>query len=123
MASTEWTRSFGGPVSTVGISGFVVPTDENLNKDFGTEKYLNPAAKLYLLAWDTDIDFLWRGKGAKPQSVGVDFSRNFGSALEVHGEWARFLDAPRNTVSDIGVTQTGKTNYNSWLLGLLPHAE
>ena len=118
MASTEWTRSFGGPVSTVGISGFVVPTDENLNKDFGTEKYLNPAAKLYLLAWDTDIDFLWRGKGAKPQSVGVDFSRNFGSALEVHGEWARFLDAPRNTVSDIGVTQTGKTNYNSWLLGL-----
>lgn len=118
MASTEWTRSFGGPVSTVGISGFVVPTDENLNEDFGTEKYLNPAAKLYLLAWDTDIDFLWRGKGAKPQSVGVDFSRNFGSALEVHGEWARFLDAPRNTVSDIGVTQTGKTNYNSWLLGL-----
>ena len=118
MASTEWTRSFGGPVSTVGISGFVVPTDENLNKDFGTEKYLNPAAKLYLLAWDTDIDFLWRGKGAKPQSVGVDFSRNFGSALEVHGEWARFLDAPRNTVSDIGVTQTSEASYNAWLLGL-----
>ena len=119
MASAEWTKSLSGPVSAVGLSGFVVPTDgSDLNKDFGEEEDLNPAAKLYLLAWDTDIGLLWRGKGAKPQSFGVDFSRNFGSALEVHGEWARFLDAPRNTVSAAGVTQLAETSYNAWLLGL-----
>ena len=118
MASTEWTRSFGGPVSAVGLSGFVVPTDgSSLNKDFGEEKDLNPTAKLYLLAWDTDIDLLWRDKGARPQSFGIDFSRNFGSALEVHGEWARTLKATRNTVSANGVTQTGESNYDAWLLG------
>ena len=118
MASGEWTKSLSGPISTVGFTGLVVPTDDHLNSDFGKEKDLNPAAKLYLLAWDTDIDLLWRGKGARPQSFGLDFSRNLGSALEVHGEWARFLDASRNTVSAAGVTQLAETSYNSWLLGL-----
>ena len=74
MAGAEWTKSLSGSVSAVGLSGFIVPTDgSSLNKDFGREEDLNPAAKLYLLAWDTDIDLLWRGKGAKPQSLGVDF--------------------------------------------------
>ena len=119
MTSAEWTKSLGGPISAVGLSGFVVPTDgSGLNKDFGPESDLNPAAKLYLLAWDTDIDFLWRGKGARPQSFGFDFSRNFGSALEVHGEWARTLDAPRNTVSATGVTGQTESGATSWLLGL-----
>ena len=119
MAGTEWTKRFSGPVSAVGLSGFVVPTDGvQLNQDFGAERDLNPAAKLTLLAWDTDIDFLWRSKGAKPESFGFDFSRNVGSALEVHGEWARTTHAPRNTVSASGVIQQRETNYNSWLLGL-----
>ena len=118
MASGEWTKSLNGPVSTIGFTGLIVPTDDHLNSDFGEKKHLNPAAKLYLLAWDTDVDFLWRGKGAKPESFGVDFSRNITSALEVHGEWARTLDAPRNTVSATGVTQQRETSYNSWLLGL-----
>lgn len=118
MASGEWTKSLNGPVSTVGITGLVVPTDDHLNSDFGEKKHLNPAAKLYLLAWDTDIDLMWRGKGAKAQSFGFDFSRNITSALEVHGEWARSLDAPRNIVSATGVTQLRETRYHSWLLGL-----
>lgn len=119
MASAEWTKTLGGPVSAVGLSGFVVPTDGGrLNEDFGTERDLNPAARLYLLAWDTDIDLLWRGKGARPESFGVDFSRNVTSALEVHGEWARFRDAPRNSVSASGVTQQSESDATSWLLGL-----
>ena len=119
MASAEWTQSISGPVSTIGLSGFVVPTDgKDLNKDFGNTKDLNPAAKLYLLAWDTDIDLMWRGKGAKPQSFGFDFSRNITSALEVHGEWARFQDTPRNMVSSAGVTRQIESDTSSWLLGL-----
>jgi hypothetical protein len=119
MASAEWTKSLAGPVSAVGLSGFVVPTDgSRLNQDFGAERDLNPAAKLYLLAWDTDIDFLWRGKGARPESFGIDFSRNLTSALEVHGEWARFRDAPRNTVSATGVTQQTASDATSWLVGV-----
>ncbi|GAB2877278.1 hypothetical protein GCM10027046_01410 [Uliginosibacterium flavum] len=118
MASGEWTRSFSGPVSSINFTGMFVPTNDNLNNDFGREEDLNPAAKLYLLAFDTDIDLMWRGKGAKPEAFGVDFSRNLTPALEVHGEWARTLDAPRNTVSATGVTSSTQVNFNSYLLGL-----
>ncbi len=119
MASAEWTKSLAGPVSAVGVSGFVVPTDGGrLNQDFGAERDLNPAAKLYLLAWDTDIDFLWRGKGARPESFGIDFSRNVTPALEVHGEWARFRNAPRSMVSNTGVTSQDASDAASWLVGL-----
>lgn len=118
MASGEWTRSFSGPISSLNFTGMVVPTNDNLNVDFGKEQDLNPAAKLYLLAYDTDIDLMWRGKGAKPEAFGFDFSRNLTPALEVHGEWARTLNAPRNTVSAAGVTSSSLVNFNSYLLGM-----
>ena len=122
MASGEWIKSGlgenSGPISTIGFTGLVVPTNEHMNGDFGQTAHLNPAAKLYLLAMDTDIDLMWRGKGAKPQSYGLDFSRNITTALEVHGEWARTLDAPRNTVTAGGVTRSETRNFNSWLLGV-----
>ena len=118
MASGEWTRSLSGPISTIGFTGLVVPTNDSMNADFGQTKHLNPAAKLYLLAMDTDIDLMWRGKGAKPQSYGVDFSRNINTALEVHGEWSRTLDAPRNTVTASGMTSSRTRDFSSWLLGV-----
>ena len=118
MASVEWTKSLGGPISTIGFTGLIVPTNDGMNASFGQARHLNPAAKLYLLAMDTDIDFMWRGKGAKPQSYGVDFSRNINTALEVHGEWSRTLDASRTTVSASGVSNSRTTDYTSWLLGI-----
>ena len=118
MASAEWTKSLSGPISTISLTGLVVPSNDSMNADFGQVRHLNPAAKLYLLAFDTDIDFMWRGKGAKAQSYGFDFSRNLSTALEVHGEWARTLDAPRNTVTADGVSSSGTSDYSSWLLGV-----
>ena len=118
MASGEWTKSLSGPVSTVSLMGLAVPTDGSMNDDFGQSRDLNPAAKLYLLAWDTDIDLMWRGKGARPASLGLDFSRNLSTALEIHGEWARTLDAPRNTVSPSGITSSQRVDVDSYLLGV-----
>jgi hypothetical protein len=122
MASGEWTTAAlgqtGGPVSNVTLTGLVLPTNELMNADYGATADLNPAAKLYLLAFDTDVDLMWRGKGARPQSFGFDFSRNLSSALEVHGEWARTLDAPRLSLSANGLTTSARLNFNSYLLGL-----
>jgi hypothetical protein len=118
MASGEWTKSFSGPISSLTFTGLIVPTNDDTNPDFGKTQDLNPAAKLYLLAYDTDIDLMWRSAGAKPQSFGVDFSRNLTPALEAHGEWARTLAAPRNTVSAAGITSSTTANFNSYLLGL-----
>ena len=118
MATGEWTRSFSGPVSALSVTGLLVPTDGDMNADFGQTSDLNPAARLYLLAWDTDIDLMWRGKGARPESFGLDFSRNLSTALEVHGEWARTRDTLRNTVTASGVTSSERVDVDSYLLGL-----
>ena len=122
MASSEWTTSSlgqaGGVISNMTVTGLVVPTNKRMNADYGATNDLNPAAKLYLLALDTDIDVMWRGKGARPQSFGFDFSRNLSSALEVHGEWARTLDAPRLSLSANGLTTSELASFNSYLLGL-----
>ncbi len=118
MTSGEWTKTLSGPISAISASGLLVPTDGNMNVDFGQTQDLNPAAKLYLLAWDTDIDLMWRAKGARPESFGMDFSRNLNTALEIHGEWARTLDAPRNTVSATGITSSTRADFDSYLLGL-----
>ena len=122
MLSGEWTRSLaarpGAALGAVGLTGLVLPTNERMNADYGATPHLNPAARLYLLAYDTDVDLLWRGKGARPESLGVDFSRNISSALEVHGEWAHTFDATRKTVNATGVTRTQQLDVDSWLVGL-----
>jgi len=118
MASGEWTQTLSGPISAISFTGLLLPTDGNLNSDFGKSNDLNPAAKLYLLAWDTDVDLMWRAKGARPESFGIDFSRNLSPALEIHGEWARTLGATRTTVSARGATSSQQVDVDSFLLGL-----
>ncbi|MBS1156235.1 MAG: hypothetical protein H6R07_2159 [Proteobacteria bacterium] len=118
MASMDWTRTFDGPISTVGFTPLIVPVKDKINGDFGKPDHINPAAKLYLLAWDTDVDLMWQGKGSKPQSFGVDFSRNLGTNLEIHGEWARMADVQRSYVDGAGNTFSRTENINSFLAGL-----
>jgi len=118
MASGEFTRSLEGPVSAVSFTGLMLPTDGTTNAVFGKSTDLNPAAKLYLLAWDTDIDLMGRAAGARPAAFGLDFSRNIGSNLELHGEWARQRNVTRSTVSTTGVVSSSTRDTTSWLLGL-----
>jgi hypothetical protein len=78
---------------------------------------VNPAAKLYLLYRDTDIDFAWMGKGSRPARFGMDFSRNLASNIEVHGEWARILESPRQVTNAAGVVTNEVGNATSYLVG------
>ena len=87
--SGNFVRSPGGALQNYSFTPLVVPTHSDLNGDFGAEDHWNPAAKLSLLYRDTDIDFLWLGQGSRSARYGFDVSRNFGTNLEVHGEWAR----------------------------------
>ncbi len=49
---------------------------------------LNFAGKLYLLLYDTDIDLMAMTGESKTNRVGMDFSRNITTNLEIHGEFA-----------------------------------
>ncbi len=118
MLSGEWTRSYDSTLQMLTITPVVVPTYDELNPDFGSDHHLNPALKLYALAWDTDLDLMWLAKGSKPQSLGFDFSRNLSTNLEIHGEWAHQYGVQQNVlISESEQIQQSK-NIDSYLLGI-----
>ena len=108
----------GGPLAAVGFTPVVMPVSSSVNDDYGALGHTNLGAKLYLLVADTDIDLMWAGKGSRPARFGFDFSRNLGSNLEVHGEWARTTDAPRAVLTAGNALATQTRSYDSALLGL-----
>lgn len=118
LAAADWIRSPGGALQTIGLTAVAVPTRGGVNSGFGAPGHANPAAKLYLLLADTDIDLLWAGRGARPARFGADFSRNLGTQLELHGEWARFLGIRQPVLGADGRVSTRERDATSWLLGL-----
>jgi hypothetical protein len=122
MATGAWVRSFDSPVKTVSLTVAVVPTTTSLNEEFGGGAghagHANAALKLYGLVHDTDIDVIWATRGSRGPRFGIDFSRNLGSQLEVHGEWARTADAPRAVLAPGNTVQMQTRTHDSALIGL-----
>jgi hypothetical protein len=118
MADADWISSPSGDLQTIAFTPVLLPVAENLNGDFGASGHLNPAAKLYLLYRDTDIDIAWQGQGSRPARYGADFSRNLVSNFEIHGEWARILKFPRPVTDASGQVTMDTRDATSWLAGL-----
>jgi hypothetical protein len=117
--SASFVRSPGGALQTWSFTPLVVPTQSGLNGDFGADDHWNPAAKLTLLYRDTDIDFLWLGEGARSARFGFDVSRNFGTNLELHGEWARIRGFEQPVLEPGGaLAPAPPRDATSWLAGV-----
>ncbi len=127
VVGLDMIRTFDGPLQTIGFTPLVVPTYHSRNNDFGKgdfsvspqdrESELNPAAKLYLLYRDTDIDFMFLGKGSQTTRFGMDFAKNLAANFEIHGEWAYITDFKKRVFTN-GGTELVKDNVVSYLLGL-----
>ena len=121
MVAADFVRNFsddGGDLKTIAFTPVLLPVGNQSNADFGKPGHINLAAKLYLLYRDTDIDFTWLGGGSRTPRVGVDFSRNLTSALEIHGEWARIRDVEQRSVGPTGAMTTRIDDRTSGLLGV-----
>ena len=118
MADSDLIFNPGGNLQTIAFTPVLLPVGNDVNSDFGSSGHLNPAAKLYLLYRDTDIDFAWQGKGSRAARFGVDFSRNIVSNFEIHGEWARIQQFTRHVTDSAGVVTSQVGNVTSYLLGL-----
>lgn len=116
--SGTFVRSHGGALQNWSFTPLVVPTEAGLNGDFGAEDHWNPAAKLTLLYRDTDIDLLWLGEGSRSAHFGFDISRNFGTNLELHGEWARIRDFEQPLLEAGSLALAPPRDATSYLLGL-----
>jgi hypothetical protein len=118
MANADWISSPGGDLQTIAFTPVLLPVSSDVNSDFGASGHLNPAAKLYLLYRDTDIDLAWQGQGSRPARYGMDFSRNVVSNFEIHGEWARILQLTKQVTDSTGRVTTEVGDATSYLLGL-----
>jgi hypothetical protein len=118
MANSDLIFNPGGNLQTIAFTPVLLPVGGDVNSDFGASGHLNPAAKLYLLYRDIDIDFAWQGKGSRPARFGMDFSTNLISNFEIHGEWARIRQITRQVTDSTGRVTTSVGDATSYLLGL-----
>jgi hypothetical protein len=118
VVSADFIRSFSGPLKTLSFTPAFLPVLDQVNDDFGKTGQANIAAKLYLLLYDTDIDFIVFTGGSRTSRYGVDFSRNITSNLEVHGEFAYIEDFQKRYIDSNGNILTSTYDTISYLLGI-----
>ena len=118
FVAADFIHSFEGPLQTIAFTPVLLPVSSDVNSDFGKPDHVNVAGKLYFLYRDTDIDVLYLGNGSKGSRFGFDFSRNLGSNMEVHGEWAHISDAVKAVVNAAGQVSLPQDNVESYLLGM-----
>ncbi|HUW29305.1 MAG TPA: hypothetical protein VMV97_11925 [Sulfuriferula sp.] len=118
FVAADFIRSFEGPLQTIAFTPVLLPVSSDVNNDFGKTGHVNVAAKLYFLYRDTDIDLMYLGNGSKTPRFGFDFSRNLGTNMEIHGEWAHISDSQKQVVNAAGQTSLQLANISSYLLGL-----
>jgi hypothetical protein len=96
----------------------IFPAYKDINDDFGKVNNLNFAGKLYLLLYDTDIDLMAMTGGSRTSRVGMDFSKNITTNLEVHGEFAFINNQTKKVIDSQGETSDSKFDAKSYLLGI-----
>jgi hypothetical protein len=119
ILSADYIKSFSaGSLKTFSFTPVLVPAYGDINDDFGQPDHLNVAAKAYFLLYDTDIDFMALSGGSKTVRYGFDFSRNIGTNLEVHGEFALITRFQKTLVDPNGNTTSREFNAVNYVLGL-----
>ena len=117
-ASADYIKSFQGPLKTVSFTPVIFPVYKDVNDDFGTVKGLNIAGKLYLLLYDTDIDLMAMTGRSRTSRVGMDFSKNLTTNLEIHGEFAFINNQKSSVIDSQGDISEEKFDAESYLLGI-----
>jgi hypothetical protein len=118
IASADYIKSFAsGPLKTFSFTPVLLPAYGDINDDFGETDHLNVAAKAYFLLYDTDIDFMFLAGGSKTPRYGFDFSRNIGTNLEVHGEFAFIRNFTKPLVDANGKTTSITYDAVNYVLG------
>lgn len=118
VVAADFIHNLDGDLKTIAFTPVLLPVSDDINNTYGKPDHINVAGKLYLLYRDTDIDFTWLSGGSRSPRFGVDFSRNLGSNLEIHGEWARLTDFARPIVNATGSTTVETGDVTNYLLGL-----
>jgi hypothetical protein len=117
VLTADYIKSYSGALKTFSFTPVLIPAYGDINDEFGETDNLNFAGKLYLLLYDTDIDFIILTGGSKTTRYGFDFSRNITSNLEIHGEFAFINNFEKKYINNSGDLFNSEFNAKSYLLG------
>jgi hypothetical protein len=118
VVTADLIKSFGGPLKTLAFTPVILPVTENINDDFGKADYINFAAKLYFLLWDTDMDLMFFTGESRTPRYGFDFARNIKANFEIHGELAWITDFKKKSIDPQGNLSTQESDILRALFGI-----
>jgi hypothetical protein len=116
--TSDYTRTFAGPLKALTLTTALVPVYRHVNAKYGELGNVDFASKLYMLLYDTDIDFMVATGSSRTTRYGFDFSRNLTTNFEVHGEFAVVNNFKLTAVNSIGQPVSTKSEALSYLFGL-----
>ncbi|MFA6506189.1 MAG: hypothetical protein WCT14_08830, partial [Treponemataceae bacterium] len=114
----SFTKSIqAGPLDNAAVEFFAIPPDLRTAEETLDIRRTSYALRLYMLFWDTDIDLMGYYDPYEAKHIGLDFSRNILSSLELHGEAGYFIDKERYTI--VGASAAAdRVDGFSYLIGL-----
>jgi hypothetical protein len=118
VATADYIRSFDGPLKTLTLTTALIPVYKYVNAKFGEPRRTNFASKLYLLLYDTDVDFMVLTGSSRTTRYGFDFSRNLTTNLEIHGEFAVVNNLDAMAINARGQPTETQSDATSQLIGL-----
>jgi hypothetical protein len=118
LFTADYIRSFGGSLKTLTWTNALIPVYRHVNAKFGELDHLNFASKLYLLAYDTDLDFMLATGSSRTTRYGFDFSRNLTTNFEIHGEFAVVNNFKLPAVDRSGRPTSRESEALSYLMGV-----
>lgn len=118
VATADYIRSFDGPLKTLTLTTALIPVYKYVNAKFGEAHRTNFAAKLYLLLYDTDVDFMVLTGSSRTTRYGFDFSKNLTTNLEFHGEFAVVNNLDTMAIDANGQGYQTQSDALSHLIGL-----
>jgi len=90
LIAADYIRQIGGAVKNITLTPVIFYVNDDINRSMSGADGLGYAGKLYALIYDTDVDIMFSTLSNGGSKYGFDFSRNLTSAIELHGEYAKF---------------------------------
>ncbi|HWP24481.1 MAG TPA: hypothetical protein VNM15_09935, partial [Candidatus Binatia bacterium] len=117
VGTVDYIRSLDGPLKTLTLTGALVPVYKYVNAKFGERRRTNFASKLYLLLYDTDLDFIVLTGQSRTTRYGFDFSKNLATNWELHGELGVINNLKTTAINAQGQNIRREADAVSYLLG------
>ncbi|MGD9809314.1 MAG: hypothetical protein AB7E76_03220 [Deferribacterales bacterium] len=109
LISADYIKNVGGALKNFTVTPVIYYINDDMNRSMSGADGKGYAGKLYLLLYDTDIDFMFTSVESDGIKYGFDFSKNLTSAFELHGEYAKFQDYKLYT--PLGPSKETSDNY------------